>query len=52
MENVIQVNGKEARDLAISDGRISEDGIPYTRVILDAGWDKRTKGHDYNAKAG
>ncbi|KAK2722180.1 hypothetical protein QYM36_002661, partial [Artemia franciscana] len=52
LDNVIQVHGKEARDLAMSDGRISEDGIPYTRVILDAGWDKRTKGHDYNAKSG
>jgi hypothetical protein len=46
------LNGNAAKELAISDGRVSDDGVPYTRVILDAGWDKRTKGHDYNAKAG
>lgn len=44
--------GKEERDLAIQNGHVDDDGIPYITVVVDGAWSKRSYGHNYNALSG
>ncbi|KAF2886819.1 hypothetical protein ILUMI_19354 [Ignelater luminosus] len=48
----MQAAGDEERALAISNGDIDEDGVPYISITLDGGWSKRSYGHSYTANSG
>lgn len=48
----MQQAGKEERRLAIDNGDVDGNGIPYITVLLDGGWSKRSYGHSYNASSG
>ncbi|KAF2882522.1 hypothetical protein ILUMI_23658 [Ignelater luminosus] len=50
--NNMQAAGEEERALAISNGNIDEDGVPYITVTVDGGWSKRSYGHSYTANSG
>ncbi|KAF2884822.1 hypothetical protein ILUMI_21355, partial [Ignelater luminosus] len=50
--NYMQAAGEEERALAISNGNIDEDGVPYITVTVDGGWSKRSYGHSYTANSG
>src|SRR5207253_3921030 len=43
--------GREEKMFAIEAGRIF-NGMPYTRVIVDGSWTKRSYGHSYTALSG
>jgi hypothetical protein len=43
--------GQEERRLAIERGDVI-DGVPFTTVIVDGGWSKRSYGHGFNASSG
>ncbi len=42
---------EEEKQLAIKEGRVL-NGVPWTKVIHDTGWGKRTHKHTYNASGG
>lgn len=42
----------EERKIALENGHVGSDGIPYITVLLDGGWSKRSYGHSYNAASG
>ncbi|KAF2888540.1 hypothetical protein ILUMI_17633, partial [Ignelater luminosus] len=50
--NNMQAAGEDERALAISNGNIDEDGVPYITVTVDGGWSKRSYGHSYTANSG
>lgn len=50
-EEKMREAGKREKEIAISKGQII-NGKPYTTVILDGGWNKRTYGHSFNASSG
>ncbi|XP_063240064.1 uncharacterized protein LOC134540920 [Bacillus rossius redtenbacheri] len=52
LDRTISDAGKEERALAIQEGDVDEDGIPFTTVIVDGGWAKRSYGHKYNSLSG
>lgn len=39
---VLEVAGQEEKEVAVSKGHIDPDGIPYTTVIADGAWSKRS----------
>ncbi|XP_072375407.1 uncharacterized protein [Diabrotica undecimpunctata] len=44
--------GIKERELAIAEGQLDSDGIPWTTVYCDGGWSHRSYGHSYNASSG
>lgn len=48
MENA----AKEEATIAIENGDVDADGIPYITVYVDGDWSKRSYGHNYNAASG
>ncbi|KAF2903737.1 hypothetical protein ILUMI_02445 [Ignelater luminosus] len=50
--NNMQAAGEEERAVAISNGNIDEDGVPYITVTVDGGWSKRSYGYSYTANSG
>ncbi|CAK1578234.1 unnamed protein product [Parnassius mnemosyne] len=44
--------GKEEKQLAIEQGDIDTDGIPYITVITDGSWGKRSYGTNFNSLSG
>lgn len=40
------------KELAIANGQIGSDGIPWIAVYVDGGWSKRSYGHNYTANSG
>nr|CAI5848746.1 unnamed protein product [Callosobruchus analis] len=52
LEEDMEENGKQEKQVAIEKGHIMLDGTPYIIVIVDGGWSKRTYGHGYNAVSG
>lgn len=44
--------GREERELAIHNGDIDDDGVPFITVTVDGAWAKRSYGHNYNSLSG
>ncbi|KAJ1521823.1 hypothetical protein ONE63_003458 [Megalurothrips usitatus] len=44
--------GREEYRLAVEAGDVDADGVPFTTVIADGMWSKRTYGSKYDAKSG
>lgn len=38
--------------LAEEKGEVDSDGVPFTTVVVDGGWSKRSYGHNYSASSG
>ncbi|XP_072390322.1 uncharacterized protein [Diabrotica undecimpunctata] len=48
----IEEAGIKERELAVAEGQLDSDGIPWTTVYCDEGWSHRSYGHSYNASSG
>lgn len=44
--------GKKERELALENGDVDPNGMPFITVLVDGGWSKRSYGHSYNAHSG
>lgn len=42
----------EEAKIAVENGHVDPDGVPYITVYLDGGWSHRSYGHNYNAASG
>lgn len=49
---VMEQAGNEERSIAIANGDVDLDGIPYITVIVDGAWSKRSYNMNYNAASG
>ena len=50
--NNMRKAGEEAKRLAIERGHVSDTGVPYTAVVTDGSWMKRSFGTSYNSLSG
>lgn len=49
---VIEIAGRQEKDIAIQKGHLDSDGLPYITVIADGAWSKRSYKVNYNAASG
>jgi hypothetical protein len=49
---MVNANMEEERRLAIEDGDINEDGVPFIAVIGDGGWGVRSYNHSMRSNVG
>lgn len=52
LDKSIAEAGKKEYLMAVKNGDLDEDGTPFTTVIVDGGWSKRSYGHNFNASSG
>ena len=50
--NNMKKAGEEAKKLAIERGHVTDTGVPYTTVVTDRSWMKRSFGTSYNSLSG
>lgn len=50
--DTIEKAGRIERDIAIANGRVDKDGVPWCAVVADGQWGKRSYGRNYNALSG
>lgn len=48
----MEIAAKEEYDLAVKEGFVDKDGIPYITVVTDGAWSKRSYNVNYNAASG